>query len=108
MPREPRKPADAEPEAAETNRTPEPPQRRTCGTMPVHERLVRSDQAYTRARTASENGHVALQSGQRPLLRAGVTTIPVVVHVVHHSTAQDIPKEQIESQLDVLNRDYRM
>jgi len=76
--------------------------------MPVHERLLRTNPAYARARTASENIHFAVQTGQRPLTRAAITTIPVVVHVVHHTAAQNIPQEQIESQIDVLNLDYRM
>ncbi|MBK7408868.1 MAG: hypothetical protein IPJ40_12910 [Saprospirales bacterium] len=34
-------------------------------------------------------------------------TIPVVVHVVYQNGVQNISQEQIESQLDVLNADYR-
>ncbi|MBP9151844.1 MAG: T9SS type A sorting domain-containing protein [Flavobacteriales bacterium] len=36
-----------------------------------------------------------------------VITIPVVVHVVYKTTAQNISDEQIQSQIDVLNEDYR-
>lgn len=36
-----------------------------------------------------------------------VVTIPVVVHVVYSSAAQNISDEQILSQIDVLNEDYR-
>ena len=36
-----------------------------------------------------------------------VITIPVVVHVVYKEEPQNISQEQIESQLDVLNADYR-
>ena len=36
-----------------------------------------------------------------------VVTIPVVVHVVYSTTAQNISDEQIQSQIDVLNEDYR-
>jgi len=36
-----------------------------------------------------------------------VYTIPVVVHVVHKNGAENISAAQIQSQLDVLNLDYR-
>jgi hypothetical protein len=39
--------------------------------------------------------------------RAGVVTIPVVVHVLYSSTAMNISDAQIASQLTVLNNDYR-
>lgn len=37
----------------------------------------------------------------------GVYTIPVVVHIVYSTTAQNIDDEFVFSQLDVLNADYR-
>ncbi|MCW2683057.1 MAG: zinc metalloprotease, partial [Blastococcus sp.] len=37
----------------------------------------------------------------------GVAYIPVVVHVVHNTAAQNISDAQITSQIDVLNRDFR-
>jgi len=36
-----------------------------------------------------------------------VATIPVVVHIVYNTNEQNISNEQIYSQLDVLNKDYR-
>lgn len=36
-----------------------------------------------------------------------VITIPVVVHVVYHLTSENISDAQIQSQLDVLNEDFR-
>lgn len=36
-----------------------------------------------------------------------VITIPVVVHVVYSSSAQNISDEQVQTQIDVLNEDYR-
>jgi len=42
------------------------------------------------------------------MARADVTTIPVVVHVVYQTDDQNISDQQIASQIDVLNRDYRM
>jgi hypothetical protein len=36
-----------------------------------------------------------------------IIKIPVVVHVVYNTTSENISDEQIKSQLDVLNKDYR-
>lgn len=36
-----------------------------------------------------------------------VITIPVVVHVIYHSSSQNISDAQVRSQIDVLNKDYR-
>jgi hypothetical protein len=79
---------------------------RTCGTAPVHERLLRTVPGYANARTRSENG--AWAARRRGLVgRAGVVRIPVVVHVVHRTDEQDISDEQVRSQIEVLNRDFR-
>ncbi|HMQ90664.1 MAG TPA: hypothetical protein PKB07_23850, partial [Flavilitoribacter sp.] len=37
----------------------------------------------------------------------GVVTIPVVVHVVYNTTAENVSAAQIQSQIDVLNADFR-
>ena len=94
--------------ATTTTTTPTPPPTiRTCGTMQVHERLMRSDPEYQRLRIASENHHFEFRMRRGMLARTGVTRIPVVVHVVHKTAAQDISDAQIKSQIDVLNRDFR-
>jgi hypothetical protein len=36
-----------------------------------------------------------------------LVTIPVVVHVVYNTTAQNISTAQVQSQIDILNEDYR-
>ena len=38
---------------------------------------------------------------------SGLITIPVVVHVIYNTNAENISNQQIESQLAVLNRDYQ-
>src|SRR3954447_15759575 len=85
----------------------DPPKVRTCGTMPVHERLLRTDPAYARNRVASENRHWQVAMMGAPTGRVGITVIPVVVHVVYKTAAQNISDAQINSQIDVLNRDFR-
>src|SRR3954452_4012709 len=85
-----------------------PPKTRSCGTMIVHERLLRTDPSYLAARNDSENR--AFTYARRPdflVGRSGVTVIPVVVHVVYNGAAQNISDAQIQSQIDVLNHDFR-
>jgi hypothetical protein len=80
---------------------------RTCGTMQVHERLLRTVPGYREARNASETH--AWRSALLPgvIARTGYTKIPVVVHVVYETNDQNISDEQVKSQIDVLNADYR-
>ena len=81
--------------------------RRECGTMEVHERLLRLVPGYAEARSRSEN--YALRAAVLPQMsREGCTTIPVVVHVVHRTPAQNISDAQVQSQIAVLNDDFRM
>jgi hypothetical protein len=85
-----------------------PPKTRSCGTMIVHERLLRTDPSYMAARNDSENR--AFTYARRPdflVGRSGVTVIPVVVHVVSNGAAQNISDTQVQSQIDVLNQDFR-
>ncbi len=83
------------------------PQVRDCGTMAVHERLLRTDPSYRLARVASENRHWQLAALGASPGRAGITVIPVVVHVVWKTNAQNIDDQQIKSQIEVLNHDFR-
>lgn len=79
---------------------------RDCGTMQVHRRLLDTDRNYAR-RLARAEDHCfrAVQSGVTT--RAGCTRIPVVVHVVHKTAAQNISQAQIDSQIRILNEDFR-
>ena len=83
------------------------PLQRRCGTMAVHYRHLHSDPDYLRARAASETHYSAIVQGRRALARVGVTTIPVVVHVLFNTAQQNLSNAQIQSQIDVMNHDYR-
>jgi hypothetical protein len=108
-----RRPAAAgTPKEAKAPKSPTPPAGttptvRTCGTMPVHERLLRTDPAYMSARIASENHAFGFAHNMISGARTGVTVIPVVVHVVFNTAAQNISDAQIHSQITILNQDYR-
>ncbi len=86
---------------------PPSPTTRNCGTMPVHERLLRTDPEYRRLRIVSENNHFAFRLHRGVMARTGVTRIPVVVHVVFRTAAQNVSDAQVKSQIEVLNRDFR-
>jgi len=74
--------------------------------MEVHERLLRTQPGYREARDAIET--YAWRAMWSPMVgRTGCTKIPIVVHVVYKTAAQNISDAQIKSQIDVLNADYR-
>jgi hypothetical protein len=82
---------------------------RTCSTMEMHRRLARQDAKYRAARRQIEyeiKQWMARYWGGG--LRLGIVRIPVVVHVVYNTAVQNISNAQIQSQIDVLNADYRL
>ena len=81
------------------------PMRRQCGTMQVHFRLLEMDPGF-RARQSALEQATARRMAMAPA-KWKVVTIPTVVHVVHHTSAENISVAQVKSQIAVLNRDYR-
>src|SRR5499427_10354542 len=82
--------------------------RRMCGAMEAHMRLLESDPGMRkeRAKIHSETSRM-LQTGRASRrVKKGAVTIPVVVHVVYRTAAENISDAQISSQIDALNRDY--
>lgn len=79
-------------------------QRRICATMAHHFQLAASDEEYRARRRRIE----AYTQVTRPAPRARVITIPVVVHVLHRRADEDISTDQVLSQIDVLNADFRL
>ena len=78
--------------------------------MEVHERLMQSDQTYRNNRIAIENfteNYMRSYLDRGEPLRTGTLTIPVVVHVVYNTAAQNISDAQIQSQIRILNEDFR-
>ncbi len=90
---------------AKTKKLP-PPRRRQCGAMIVHNRLL---EQYPNFRQNLVN--IEQQVTQRLMMGlvakvGGPTTIPVVVHVVFNTAAENISTAQIKSQITSLNKDY--
>lgn len=78
-----------------------------CSAMEVlHEQLQQDPQMHQRMNEI-ENFTQRFVKNSANKRTAGVVTIPVVVHVVYNTTAQNISDCQIQSQLDVLNEDFR-
>ena len=81
---------------------------RTCATMEEHRRLAHLYPEYRRRRREIEletRQFIARYAAEG--LRTGVVRIPVVVHVVWNTAAQNVSDAQIQSQIDVLNADFR-
>jgi hypothetical protein len=80
---------------------------RNCHTMDNHERLLQEDAHYfERLEKIEQFTNYAISSGKVNQNKA-VITIPVVVHVVYNTSAQNVSDAQIQSQLNVLNQDFR-
>jgi hypothetical protein len=85
------------------------PTRRLCGAMEAHMRLC---ELYPEFRVRRGQIHAATEV----MVRRGLAfkrvakqvpvTIPVVVHIVYHTAAENLSDAQIQSQIQVLNRDY--
>lgn len=81
------------------------PQRRTCATFDVHLNLLQSDPGYAIARAALLETQAAFAAaGPAPI---AVRTIQTVVHVIHRGGPENISDAQVQSQIAVLNRDFR-
>jgi hypothetical protein len=93
--------------STKTAATDEPvPLRRQCGAMQAHFRLLEEDPNF-RMRQAGLERAVAQRMASGPVAKAGPTVIPVVVHVVYNSAAENISTAQIKSQIKVLNLDFQ-
>jgi hypothetical protein len=82
--------------------------RRTCATMDEHRRLTYLYPEYRRRRREIETEtREFIERYAEEGLRTGIVRIPVVVHVVWNTAAQNVSDAQIKSQIDALNADFR-
>jgi hypothetical protein len=82
------------------------PERRTCAAHDIHNAMLRSNADYARSRLSIE-ARAASFGAAEMAQKLGPTVIPVVVHVIHRGGQENISDQQIKSQIDVLNRDFR-
>ncbi|MFN5346289.1 MAG: T9SS type A sorting domain-containing protein [Bacteroidota bacterium] len=79
---------------------------RTCGSMDHLQHQIAEDPTVETRMQQIENATSRWLSD--PSHRTGaIITIPVVVHVVYNTAAQNISDAQVQSQIDVLNEDFR-
>ena len=84
------------------------PQHRTCHTVENLERLKAEDPQYAQRLEAIEahtNRFIERSKAQRT--ENQIINIPVVVHVIYSNSTENISQAQIESQITVLNDDFR-
>ena len=79
---------------------------RICGSMGYLNNQIQSDPNIVQRR---QNIETQTQAYQSSLNKASgiIVTIPVVVHVVYNTSTQNISQAQIQSQIDILNADFR-
>ena len=79
---------------------------RTCATMDVYSKLLQDNPSLGTTRQEIEaftSKYIAEHGNNAP---RSVVTIPVVVHVLYNTAAQNISDAQVQSQIAVLNADY--
>ena len=81
-------------------------EKRSCGAMDHQHHLETIDPNYavTRSQIESFTQNFIANPGNK---NRSVVTIPVVVHVVYNTASQNISDAQINSQIAILNQDFR-
>lgn len=82
------------------------PERRLCATMPAYIRQLEINPELRLGRMRLESATRARRRTNE-IVRRGVLTIPVIVHVIYKTDEENISNQQIQSQIDVLNQDFR-
>ncbi|MEU4484589.1 zinc metalloprotease [Streptomyces purpurascens] len=80
---------------------------RWCGAMEVDRRLLDLNPEYAENRALIENTAFTYEQLEQVTGRQSLVDIPVVVHVVHSTPEQNVSDAQIQSQIEVLNQDFR-
>lgn len=89
-----------------TSTAQETTQRQKCHSHENYMRQVAEHPEMLEKREALERQIAQFATENKVQTRGGQITIPVVVHVVYRTDAENITVAQIQSQIDVLNRDY--
>ena len=85
---------------------PEQPTRRSCGTMEAFFSTAERNPQFRFNQAAIEGMTRAFMRAGVDAMRSGIITLPVVVHVVFRTDAENISDAQIRTQIDVLNADF--
>jgi len=82
-----------------------------CGTDLLHKQKLVNDVQYAERIAEIEQHTAAVIEANKNAKTSSpgeIITIPVVFHVLYNNSAENIGEEQILSQLDVLNEDFRL
>ena len=94
-----------------TSCKPKEPGALRCGTMEGYQERLDSDPQFAENEVNLEQEISAyiknMRAGEFTEFRSGKVVIPVVVHVVYANATENVTDAQIQSQIDVLNEDYR-
>ncbi len=82
------------------------PTRRACGCLQAHFGLVDRYPSFKANQARIQEFTHRCMRGE-VAVREGITRIPVVVHVVHKTDEENISDAQVQSQIAVLNEDFR-
>jgi len=82
-------------------------QTRNCGTMEHLEFLKSQDPMLEERMEKNENSLQLRIQNQPESFSSTIITIPVVVHVVYYNSTENISTAQVQSQIDILNEDFR-
>jgi PKD repeat protein len=77
-----------------------------CGAMEIYENMIKEDPEFKRKQNELEiftKNYIKNNN----LSNKSVVTIPVVVHVVYNTPQQNLSNAAVQSQIDVLNKDFR-
>jgi hypothetical protein len=88
---------------------------RICASHDVYQKQIKADPSFAQQQRDIEayTQSYIQQGGSSQLANtlqrgASVYNIPVVVHIVYNTTAQNISDAQVQSQIDVLNKDFQL
>jgi hypothetical protein len=82
------------------------PNQRKCGVMAAMNRLIEIDPSIRQRQLDLENATRARRATGE-VVKRGLLKIPVIVHIIYKTDEQNIDDDQIQSQIDVLNKDFR-
>ncbi len=83
-------------------------QQRNCSAMDVLDRQIQEDPTIVdRMEQLEQFTNKVINSNSDALKVNGIITIPVVVHVIYRTSNENISEAQINSQIQVLNDDFR-
>ena len=80
-----------------------------CATMQIlQQRIAKDPSALTRRAQSEAATQKWIATNYQAKRRQQIVTIPVVVHVLYHAAVENISTAQIQSQIDILNEDFRL